>query len=366
MIYLDYTANTPVDSEVLNKFVETESKFIGNPNSNHQEGKKAKEELAKITENIASLLNVEPSEIIYTSGASESNNLAIKGITDISQGKHIITTKLEHSSVFVPIEELKKKGFIVDYAPLDKDGKINIPELIKIIRPDTALIAICLVDGELGIIQPINKIAEEIKKVSDCKIHIDGTQALGKIKIDFKNIDTMSFSAHKIYGLNGSGILFKRGHLKLNPQISGGMSSSLYRSGTPTLSLNSAFYVAVKKAIENQEKRFSDVEKKNKNLREFFKQFPKVKINSPQNAVPHIINLSVEGIKGSVFQRKLNSYGVCVSVKSACSSDGLPSRAVTALGNSERTALSSWRISLSHLTTWEEIEQFKENFVKLV
>ncbi|MGN0522207.1 MAG: cysteine desulfurase family protein [Eubacterium sp.] len=364
MIYLDYCANTPADDAVIERFCKAEKSFIGNPNSNHIAGITANNALENITKCIALRLGVDPEEIIYTSGASEANNLAIKGIarTGRHYGKHIISTPLEHPSVSGPLTYLQEQGYEIDLADIKRDGKIDTEQLRELLRKDTVLVSVCAVDSELGTIQPIEEIAEILKDYPNCRFHVDFTQAAGKIDLNFKEIDTASIAAHKFYGLNGSGILFKKKNLVIEPLIHGGASTTLYRSGTPTLSLAAALDTALGLALDNQEQRTKAVKERNDTLRKALSAYPKVRINSPQNAIPHILNISVEGVRGSEFQKALNNYGVCVSVKSACSVEGTPSRAVFAVSRDRKNALSSWRISLSHLTSAQEIEQFLEIF----
>ena len=185
---------------------------------------------------------------------------------------------------------------------------------------------------------------------------------MGKVPISFEGVDTMSLTAHKFYGLNGIGLLLKRRKLALEPLIHGGESTTIYRSGTPTVALAASLETALEAAVGELPARTARVKEANAFLRDALSKYPKVHINSPENAIPHILNLSVENVKGTVFQRELDAEGVCVSVKSACSSDGLPSRAVFAVSRDRRNALSSWRISLSHLTTQEELDGFLRAF----
>lgn len=364
MIYLDYSANTPVDPEVLEVFARTETDYIGNPNSAHPAGTAAREKLAEATGSIADLLGVLPSEIIYTSGASEANNSAIKGIARAQRGfgKHIISTALEHPSVGGPLTWLQEQGYEIDLVDIGRDGRIDLEHLIELLRNDTVLVAVTAVDSELGVIQPVREIAEIIKKAPNCRLHADATQAIGKIPFSFEGIDTVSLAAHKIYGLNGSGILFKRKDVVIEPLIHGGSGSSLYRSGTPTLALVKSLEVALWRSLETLQERQSAVRQKNEFLRNALRQYPAVRINSPADAVPHILNVSVTGVKGTRMQKLLAEKGVCVSVKSACSTEGTPSKAVFAVSRDKRNALSSWRISLSHLTTEDEIGEFLRIF----
>ena len=364
MLYLDYSANTPVDEEVLQCFCEAERRYPGNANAHHQAGAAAKAAINEATRSIARCLGAPPAGIIYTSGASEANNLAVKGLAALggTAGRHILSTPLEHSSVSGSLEALQKKGYEVELLDILPDGTVDLADLKKRLRPDTVLVAVTAVDSELGVVQPIAEIAELLKAYPNCHFHVDATQAVGKIPVQFEGMDTMSLTAHKFYGLNGIGVLIKRLGLALPPLIHGGESTTPYRSGTPTVALACSLALALEKATAELPARVATVRSLNDRLRTELSRYPKVRINSPANAVPHILNLSVQGVKGSVFQRELDARGVCVSVKSACSSDGLPSRAVLAVSQDRRNALSSWRISLSHLTTEEEVTGFLHAF----
>ena len=364
MIYLDYSANTPVDARVLEQFCAVERRCIGNANSHHQAGSAAKAEIDAATIKIASLLGVQPAEIIYTSGASEANNFALKGLARLSRhtGRHIISTPLEHSSVSGTLTALQEQGYEIDLLDVKQDGSVDLEHLKDLLRPDTICVAVTLVDSELGVVQPVQEIAAILKAYPHCHLHVDATQAVGKIPVSFEGVDTMSLTAHKFYGLNGIGLLIKRRNLALEPLIHGGESTTIYRSGTPTVALASSLACALDLAVTDLPGRVDHVAKLNAELRAALSTYPLVRINSPEHAIPHVLNLSVRNVKGTVFQRELDAKGVCVSVKSACSSDGLPSRAVFAVSRDRRNALSSWRISLSHLTTEDEIKAFVQAF----
>ena len=364
MIYLDYSANTPVDARVLEQFCAVERRCIGNANSHHQAGSAAKAEIDAATIKIASLLGVQPAEIIYTSGASEANNFALKGLARLSRhtGRHIISTPLEHSSVSGTLTALQEQGYEIDLLDVKQDGTVDLEHLKDLLRPDTICVAVTLVDSELGVVQPVQEIAAILKAYPHCHLHVDATQAVGKIPVSFEGVDTMSLTAHKFYGLNGIGLLIKRRNLALEPLIHGGESTTIYRSGTPTVALASSLACALDLAVIDLPNRVDHVAKLNTELRAALSTYPLVRINSPEHAIPHVLNLSVRNVKGTVFQRELDAKGVCVSVKSACSSDGLPSRAVFAVSRDRRNALSSWRISLSHLTTEDEIKAFVQAF----
>ena len=364
MIYLDYSANTPVDARVLEQFCAVERRCIGNANSHHQAGSAAKAEIDAATIKIASLLGVQPAEVIYTSGASEANNFALKGLARLSRhaGMHIISTPLEHSSVSGTLTALQEQGYEIDLLDVKQDGTVDLEHLKDLLRPDTICVAVTLVDSELGVVQPVQEIAAILKAYPHCHLHVDATQAVGKIPVSFEGVDTMSLTAHKFYGLNGIGMLIKRRNLALEPLIHGGESTTIYRSGTPTVALASSLACALDLAVTDLPGRVGHVAKLNAELRAALSTYPLVRINSPDHAIPHVLNLSVRNVKGTVFQRELDAKGVCVSVKSACSSDGLPSRAVFAVSRDRRNALSSWRISLSHLTTEDEIKAFLQAF----
>lgn len=364
MIYLDYSANTPVDARVLEQFCAVERRCIGNANSHHQAGSAAKAEIDAATIKIASLLGVQPAEIIYTSGASEANNFALKGLARLSRhtGRHIISTPLEHSSVSGTLTALQEQGYEIDLLDVKQDGTVDLEHLKDLLRPDTICVSVTLVDSELGVVQPVQEIAAILKAYPHCHLHVDATQAVGKIPVSFEGVDTMSLTAHKFYGLNGIGLVVKRRNLALEPLIHGGESTTIYRSGTPTVALASSLACALDLAVIDLPNRVDHVAKLNAELRAALSTYPLVRINSPEHAIPHVLNLSVQNVKGTVFQRELDAKGVCVSVKSACSSDGLPSRAVFAVSRDRRNALSSWRISLSHLTTEEEIKTFLQAF----
>ena len=346
MIYLDYTANTPADPDVLDAYLAAERRYIANPNSTHIAGQEARAEMERVTQSIAQHLGVQPAEIIYTSGASEANNLALKGIAHASRhiGKHIISTQLEHSSVGASLSALQQQGYEIDLLNIGRDGRIDLEQLEELLRKDTVLVSICGVDSELGTVQPVREIAALVHRCPNCRLHVDATQAVGKTALWLDCVDTMSFTAHKFYGPNGIGALYKRRGLVIEPQISGGASTTIYRSGTPTLGLAVSLDAALTKALAGQDARNAHVQRLHDRLLASLQQYSLVRV------------------KGTRFQQALSEQGVCVSVKSACSSDGLPSKAVFAVSRDRRNALSSWRISFSHLTTDAEIDGFLQAF----
>jgi cysteine desulfurase len=218
------------------------------------------------------------------------------------------------------------------------------------------------VDSELGVRQPVEEIGRILKAYPDCCFHTDATQAVGKIPKSFQAADLITFAPHKFFGLNGSGVLIRKENVVLQPLIHGGTGSSIYRSGTPALGLAACTDKALELALARLEERYKKVKEWNEFLRKSFLNYKKVSINSTDRSIPHILNLSVQGVKGVQFQEALGQEGICVSVKSACSVLGSPSRPVYAVTQDRKRALCSWRISLSHMTTREELEYFLEVF----
>ncbi|MBO7349558.1 MAG: cysteine desulfurase [Spirochaetales bacterium] len=364
MVYLDYSAHTPPDREVMAAFMNTELDNPGNANSPHAYGMQAMELVKSAQNHIRDLMKAPDHEVIFTSGATEANNLAIKGIAESSRhrGKHIVSTPIEHSSVSAPLSYLQEKGWEIDLVRIGRDGKVDLEDLDRLIRDDTVLVTCPYVDGELGTIQPVREMASIIAGHPGCRFHIDATQAFGKTEVLSDIADTLSLSGHKFYGINGSGLLLRRKTVSLVPLLNGGASTTVYRSGTPAAGLAVSLDKAMTAAVEHLEERNRLVSALNSELRSRLSEYRKVLFNSPEDAVPHILNISVGNIKGKDFQQALSARGICVSVKSACSVDNLPSRSVFAISRDRKRALSSWRISLSHLTTTEELNEFMKAF----
>lgn len=367
MTYLDYSATTPVSEEVLESFCEVSRKYIGNPNSLHRLGTEANEMINKATNQIAKLLNVKPTEIIYTSGSSESNNLAIKGIAEKykNRGNHIITTPFEHSSINGPLNYLSDNGFEVDIVKLDENGLVDIENLKSLIKDTTILVSINSVNSEIGLRQPIEEIGEILKEYPKLFFHVDMTQSIGKISIPLDNVDLMSFSAHKIYGLKGIGCLIKKEGINLEPLIHGGKSTTIYRSGTPAIGLICSISKALRLALNNLDEKYNHVLEINNYLKKNLKKYENVYINSNDYSIPFMLNISVIGIKPETLLHALEQDDIFISTQSACSSNTTLSKAVLSLTNDKKRAESSVRISLSALTTKEEIDTFLKSFDKI-
>ena len=367
MTYLDYASHTPVLEDVLQAFCETEQRFIGNPMSAHQAGQIVARELMRITQSMAELLQVKPSEIIFTSGATEANNMAVKGIARAYgyQGRHILSTCLEHPSVSGALAALQEAGYEIELLKIMPDGRINLSHLESAIRPDTILVCISAVDSELGAIQPLSEISDIIARHPQCHLHVDAAQAMGKIPVSTYCASTLCFSPHKFYGLCGSGVLVKQDGVVLEPLIHGANGAAIYRSGTPALGLAAACHKALEIALAEQGNRLVAVTKLREYVLKNLEQYPLVRINSPATGSPYILNLSVKGVKATIFTAELDKLGICVSVKSACSTDSAPSRPVMAVSKDKQNALCSWRISFSHMTTNAELDVFIWAFEKV-
>lgn len=363
MIYLDYSATTPVNDEVLDTFCKVSRNFVGNPNSLHKLGVEAKELIDASTRQIEDVLKLHDKEVIYTSGASEANNTAIMGVVKKypNRGHHIITTRLEHSSIIAPISALQNEGYEVSFVDLDENGLVTIENLKKLIRNDTVLVSIGCVNSELGIIQDIDRLGKFLKKYPKLIFHSDITQAVGKIKLNLDNVDLASFSAQKFYGLKGVGCLIKNKNIKIEPLIYGGKSTTVYRSGTPAVALIASLAKALRLVYENFDNRYNYVKGLNSYLREELSKIDGVHINSSLESSPYILNISIKNIKSEVMLHALESEDIYISTQTACSKGG-SSIGVFEITKNEDYALHSLRISLSYLTTKEELDVFLKVF----
>lgn len=366
MIYLDNSATTMVDDRVLETFNKVCKNYPGNSNSLHSLGIKSKELEEYATEKISNLLGVKPSEIIYTSGASESNNTVLKGVASKykNRGNHIITTPLEHSSVLETCKYLESKGFIIDYVKIKDNGLIDIEDLERLLTDNTILVSVAYVDSELGIKQDIDTIGKIVKKYPKCYFHVDATQAIGKIKVDPTNIDFISMSAHKIFGLKGIGLLIKKDNIVIDNLIHGGKSTTIYRSGTPALPLICSLMKALELVIPNIDKNYEYVSLLSNKIKDNLKKYDNIHINSTENSIPYIINFSVIGVKPETFIHTMEEEDIYLSTKSACSTSDI-SLSVDSIYHNREISMSSIRISLSYKNTEEEIDKFIKVFDKI-
>lgn len=360
MIYLDNAATTRLNREVLKGFNDLNLKFFANSASTHKLGIEAYRLEEKARSQIASFLNCEPNEIIFTSGATEANNLAIKGsaLKYKNRGNHIITSKVEHPSVLNAFKSLEEDfGFHVTYLDVNNDGTVELESLKNAIRNDTILVSLMAVNNEVGSINPIKDIGELLRKYPKILFHCDATQAIGKIKIDYSNVDLLSMSSHKIHGFKGSGLLLKRKNIDLLPLLSGGGQEFNYRSGTNNYVYEVCLAKTLRISFEELENNYKYVKHLNDYLRSKLEGL-NVRINSPKISSPYILSLSLDK-KASVVSEALSLKDIYVSTKSACSSKKSPtSYVLLAMGKSSQDAMNAIRISFSNENTKEEIDIF--------
>lgn len=370
MIYLDYSATTPVDIDVFDTLSKVTKNYIGNPNSMHSLGQKSMELLESATKQIADIFGVSSNEIVYTGGSTESNNMAIIGaaLANHKKGKHIIVSKLEHPSIYVICDYLKSIGFEISYVKNDSDGLIDFDDLKKLVREDTILVSISAVNSEIGIRQPLKMIRQIIKKENIGTVfHSDMTQAIGKVSVNMRDTDLASVSGQKIFGPKGIGFLYKSSMIKLTPLLYGSTKENI-NPGTPPLPLIAALSKAVRLANENLEKKERFVTLLNEKIVNTLSKYPNILFNKTKYSIPHILNISVMDVMPEVMVHALANHEIYVSSNTACSS-GEVSNAVLAVYSDLNRAKHTIRISLSHVTTTEEInrflEVFKEEYEKL-
>lgn len=363
MIYLDYVATTPLRPEVLSTYNNLLEKYFFNADSMYDKGIEVNRLMEHSRKLISEMLKVKEDELIFTSCGSESNNLAIKGVAFQYQnrGKHIITTAIEHSSVYETCKELEKTfGFEVTYLKVDQKGRISLQELQDSIRDDTILVSIMYVNNEIGVINPIEEIKQIVKKYDKIKLHFDMVQALGKLPINLIDVDLASFSAHKIYGLKGSGLLFKRRSTTIVPLINGGQQEFGLRGGTSNACSNIVFAKTLRLALEDFDNKAKHIKMINSYARKCLNQIEGVIINSDETCcISSILNFSCPGYKPEVILHDLESEEIYLSTRSACSSKSENiSRIMAQLNLDKEIASSALRISFGEHTTIEDIDKF--------
>lgn len=360
MIYLDYSATTPVNPEVLDSLVKVSKDYIGNPNSMHSLGVKSRALLKSATRQIADCLNVKMEEIIYTSGATEANNTALLGVAlrYKNRGNHIILSKLEHPSEYVLANYLENLGFKISYVNNDSDGLIDLDDLKSLITDKTILVSIVGVNSEVGVRQPLKTIRQIIKKENPNTIfHSDLTQALGKVAINLNDVDLASFSGHKIYGPKGIGLLYKSEKVDIVPLIHGSSKDFPLRAGTPPLPLIVALSKAIRLCLIDLDKKELYVKKLNEKIVDDLSHYPNLKFNNTKYSIYNVINISLMDIKPESFVHAMEDHEVYISTNTACSSGEL-STSVMALYGDKKRAMTTIRISLSCNTTMDEVNKF--------
>ena len=371
-IYFDNAATTPVRKEVYEEILPYFMQYYGNASSVYTIARESKKALEKAREQVAKVLNAEPSEIYFTAGGSESDNMALKGVAEAleKKGKHIITTKIEHHAILHTCEYLEERGFEVTYLPVDEYGKISLEELKKAIRNDTILISVMFANNEIGTIQPIAEIGA-IAKERGIYFHTDAVQAVGHVKIDVQkmNIDLLSLSGHKLCGPKGIGAIYIRKGVNIKPLIHGGAQEKRRRAGTE----NIAGIVGLGKAIELAEKEMEENTKKliylrDKLIQGILEKIPYSKLNGhPTDRLPGNCNVSFEFIEGESMLLLLDSKGIAASSGSTCTSGSLdPSHVLLAIGLPHEKAHGSLRLTLEYYNTEEEVDKVLKELPDIV
>ena len=372
MIYLDNNATTKTDEEVVKAMLPYLTDNYGNPSSIYKIGRENKRVIESVRGTIAKTFNCLPEEIYFTSGGTESDNTAIRGIVYAykNKGNHIITSKIEHPAVLDTLHKLEKEGFEVTYVGVDSEGIINLDELRSAIKPTTTLITVMYANNEIGVIEPIDEIGK-IAKENGIIFHTDAVQAVGSIRIDVQksNIDSLSVSAHKFHGPKGVGVLYVKKSVRFNKFIEGGHQERNKRAGTE----NVAGIVGLGKALELAYKDFDEKNAKIKALRDHFMTeiLTKISYTRLNGSIEHRLvgncNISFKFIEGEGILLNLDNLGICASSGSACTSGSLdPSHVLLAIGLDHATAHGSVRISISKYNTLEEIDYVINALIEIV
>lgn len=369
-IYFDHASSTPVHPEIIKNLSELTLVHYANSESLHEAGLTIQTMIRKSREAIASLLGVLASEITFTSGATEANNILIKGIAFAYQhkGKHLITTSVEHSSVLESFQDLEKFfGFEVTYLPVDQDGRIRVGDLEKSLRKDTTLVSIMAVNNETGTIMPIQECAKIVHSNSQAIFHVDGVQALTKIDLDFRSIDCISFSAHKINGVKGSGLFVKKKNVQIHPLITGGSQEDGLRPGTPNAIHHILLAKTLRLALSQNKDRVRSIKSY---LIDELSQIDGIVINSPlEGCSNYILNISCLKVPSQIMLSWLNQNKIYVSAMATClNRDAQPSHVLEAMGFEGNRLNGVIRISIGYTNTMEEaktlISVIKEGIVK--
>ncbi|GAB2324212.1 cysteine desulfurase family protein [Alkalibacterium sp. m-11] len=367
MIYFDNSATTKINDSVLESYLEASKRYYGNPSSLHVMGEETSSLLKRSRAQVAELLQVDSEEIVFTSGGTEGDNWAIKGtaIEKMAYGKHIISTAIEHPAVIKSLEQLEQMGWEVTYLSVDEKGQIDLDELKQAIRKDTVLVSIMAVNNEMGSIQPLRKIGEILETYPSIHFHVDAVQAVGKIDLDLagSRIDIAVFSGHKFHAPKGTGFIYLKKGRKLAPLMSGGGQEKGKRSGTENVPGNIAMAKALRLLLEDvtaKRKRLSELKNE---LTDYLKKLEKVTVFTPDGSAPHIICFGMNRIRGEVIVHALEKQGIIVSTTSACSSRRkTKTPTVLDMGYTKEEAESAVRISLSHLNSNDEVQEFKDQF----
>ncbi|PCF84185.1 cysteine desulfurase family protein [Staphylococcus delphini] len=365
MLYFDNAATTKPDPSVLSSFMKVNEKFFYNPNSPHEKGQEVERLLQNARDQIKSTLKLNDETLIFTSGATESNNMALKGAAHQKKhfGRTIITSLLEHPSVLEVMRELEREGFILKYVNVTAEGRIDIDHLKSLLTNDVILVTCMQVNNIMGQMQPIEAIVESLKPYPKVHFHVDAVQALGKWPIQMTGIDSLSLSGHKFNGLKGQGLLILKNLHQIYPIIQGGGQEFGLRSGTVNVPSDVALAKAIRLAEDQREALIQTLSTFTTALREMIQDYPGVVINSPVDASPHILNLAFPGVRGEVLVNAFSKQGIMISTTSACSSKhSNVNEVLKAMNISVSRILGSIRLSFDRHTTMQDIETFKAAF----
>ena len=370
VIYLDNAATSKVDPTVLESFNQITLKYFANASSIHSLGQEAHRLLEKSREQILNLFNLKHHEVIFTSGATEANNLAIKGyaLANKNRGNHIITTAIEHPSVLNTVKSLEKYGFEITILPVNEKGVIEVNSLKAALKDQTILVSIMAVNNETGAINPIKEVGELLKDYPKIAFHVDMVQAIGKVDIPLDNIDLFSIAGHKIHGLLGSGALIKEKKIILEAINHGGGQENNYRSGTNTLALSASLAKALRLALSKQKENYQKVS----NLRDYLISYlidnpDKYHLNSFDNNNPYIVNFSTINHKASVVVEALSNKGIMVSSLSACHSKNEDySYVVYAMNHDMNLAHNTIRVSFSYDNNVDDVNALIRGLKQIV
>ncbi|EGW40370.1 cysteine desulfurase NifS [Desulfosporosinus sp. OT] len=372
-VYLDHSATTPVDVEVATLMMTYYTEKYGNPSSVHSFGREAKQALEEARKQVAELIGATPSEVTFTSGGTEADNLAIIGTAEAlrKKGKHIITSSIEHHAVLETCEYLEKNGLDLTVIPVDEEGILSVEDVRKAIRPDTILISVMHANNEVGSIQPIAEIGK-LAKEHGITFHVDAVQSLGKIPIDVNemNVDLLTVSSHKIYGPKGVGALYVRKGVRVVPLVHGGGQEKKRRSGTE----NTPGIIGFGKACQLAGQRMAEDAEHHTKLRDklingILQSIDHVKVNGPMGdkRLPNNVNVSIRFVEGESLLLSLDMLGISASSGSACTSGSLdPSHVLLAMGLVHEIAHGSLRFTLGRQNTEEEIDYVLEQLPKIV
>jgi cysteine desulfurase len=374
MLYLDYCATTPIYDEVIEIITDTMKTHYGNPSSLHRIGMEAEQLLIQARNSISAMLHCNSNEIIFTSGGTESNNLAIKGTVYAhkNRGKHIITSPIEHSSVYECIAQLEQEGFRVTYVPVDRTGSIQIEDVRNAIEEDTVLVSLMHVNNEMGRIQPIQAVGQLLRKYPKITFHVDAIQSIGKLEVIPQQLgaDLLSISAHKFGGPKGVGLLYRRTGLELRPELIGGGQEFGIRSGTENVPFIVGMAKALQITMDDRVKQAATMYLLREKLLVHLSKIEGLIVNGSEvmeHMAPQLVHFCYPGMQAEVVIHALEQLGICISTRSACSTGHIqPSRVLLSMSMDPELARSGLRVSFSAQQTGNDIDFFAECLRKVV